>query len=243
MRIQLFITCMIDSLFPQIGEAVFEVLSLAGAEIHFPADQTCCGQPTYNAGYRDHAKRLAKRTIETLTQSDDPVVIPSGSCAVMIRKEFLELFREDPPWHRLAQALASRTFELSEFLVSVSGRTGFQASFHGRIAYHPSCHLLRGLGVHSQPLDLLNQVEGADVISLSPECCGFGGVFAVDHAEISSEMMKRKLDAIENSGADIVAAADVSCLMQIEGGLRRRGSPIRCAHIAQILTMKEPGLR
>ncbi|TET81039.1 MAG: (Fe-S)-binding protein, partial [Anaerolineales bacterium] len=93
MRIQLFITCMIDSLFPQIGEAVFEVLSLAGAEIHFPNDQTCCGQPTYNAGYRDHAKRLAKRTIQTLTRSDDPVVIPSGSCAVMIRKEFIELFR------------------------------------------------------------------------------------------------------------------------------------------------------
>jgi L-lactate dehydrogenase complex protein LldE len=243
MRIQLFITCMIDSLFPQIGEAVFEVLSLAGAEIHFPTEQTCCGQPTYNAGYRDHAKRLAKCTIETLTQSGDPVVIPSGSCAVMIRKEFLELFRDDPPWHQRAQTLASRTYELSEFLVSVSGQPDFQASFNGRIAYHPSCHLQRSLGVQSQPLDLLNQVAGADVISLSPECCGFGGVFAIDHAEISSEMMNRKLDAIERSGADVVVSADVSCLMQIEGGLRRRGSSIRCAHIAQILTMKEPGLR
>ncbi|MGB2896827.1 MAG: (Fe-S)-binding protein [Anaerolineales bacterium] len=243
MRIQLFITCMIDSLFPQIGEAVFEVLSLAGAEIQFPADQTCCGQPTYNAGYRDHAKHLAKRTIETLTQSGDPLVIPSGSCAVMIRKEYIELFRDDPPLHQRAQALAARTYELSEFLVNVSGHTDFQASFNGRIAYHPSCHLLRGLGVHSQPLDLLNQVEGADVISLSPECCGFGGVFAIDHGEISSEMMKRKLDAIESSGADVVVAGDVSCLMQIEGGLRRRGSSIRCAHIAQIITMKEPGLR
>ncbi len=243
MRIQLFITCMIDSLFPLIGEAVFEVLSLAGAEIHFPDDQTCCGQPTYNAGYRDHAKRLAKRTIETLTRTDDPVVIPSGSCAVMIRKEFMELFRDDPPWHQRAQALASRTYELSEFLVSVSGHTDFQASFNGRLAYHPSCHLQRGLGVQSQPLDLLNQVEGADVISLSLDCCGFGGVFAIDHAEISSEMMNRKLDAIERSDADVVVSADVSCLMQIEGGLRRRGSTIRCAHIAQIIAMKEPGLR
>lgn len=243
MRIQLFITCMIDSLFPQIGEAVFEVLSLAGAEIHFPNDQTCCGQPTYNAGYRDHAKRLAKRTIQTLTRSDDPVVIPSGSCAVMIRKEFMELFRGDPPWQQRAQALASQTFELSEFLISESGHTDYQASFNGRIAYHPSCHLQRGLGVQTQPLDLLNQVEGADVISLSPDCCGFGGVFAIDHAEISSEMMKRKLDAIESSGADVVVSADVSCLMQIEGGLRRRGSSIRCAHIAQIIAMKEPGLR
>ena len=243
MRIQLFITCMIDSLFPQIGEAVFEVLSVAGVEIHFPINQTCCGQPTYNAGYRAHAKRLAKRTIETLTQSDDPVVIPSGSCAVMIRKEFSELFREDPPWQRRAQELASRTYELSEFLVDELGHTEFQASFDGRIAYHPSCHLLRGFNVRSQPLDLLNQVEGADVISLPPDCCGFGGVFAIDHAEISSEMMNRRLDAIESSGADVVVSADVSCLMQIEGGLRRRGSPIRCAHIAQIIAMKEPGLR
>ena len=243
MRIQLFITCMIDSLFPQIGEAVFELLSLAGAEIHFPSDQTCCGQPTHNAGYRDHAKRLAKRTIETLTRSDDPVVIPSGSCAVMIRKEFLELFRDDPLWHQRAQALASQTYELSEFLVSVSGYTDFQASFEGRIAYHPSCHLQRGLGIQTQPLDLLNQVEGADVISLSSDCCGFGGVFAIDHTEISSEMMNRKLDAIERSGADVVVSADVSCLLQIEGGLRRRGSTIRCAHIAQIIAMKEPGLR
>ncbi len=243
MRVQLFITCMIDSLFPQIGEAVFEVLSLAGVEIHFPTDQTCCGQPTYNAGYRDHAKKLAKRTIEILARSDDPVVIPSGSCAVMIRKEFLELFREDPPWQLRAQELASRTYELSEFLVDVLSHTEFQASFDGRIAYHPSCHLLRGLGVHSQPLDLLKHVEGAEVTSLSPDCCGFGGVFAIDHDEISSEMMNRKLDAIESSGADAVAGADVSCLMQIEGGLRRRGSSIRCSHIAQILTMKEPGLR
>jgi L-lactate dehydrogenase complex protein LldE len=161
----------------------------------------------------------------------------------MIRKEFSELFREDPPWQQRAQALASRTYELSEFLVDVLGHTEFQASFDGRIAYHPSCHLLRGLGVRSQPLDLLKQVEGAEVISLSPDCCGFGGVFAIDHAEISSEMMNRKLDAIESSGADVVVGADVSCLMQIEGGLRRRGSSIRCAHIAQIIAMKESGLR
>ena len=243
MRIQLFITCMIDSLFPQIGEAVFEVLSLSGVEIHFPSDQTCCGQPTYNAGYRDPARKLAKRMIGSLLRSGDPVVIPSGSCAVMIRKEFLELFRDDPPWYERAATLASRTYELSEFLVDVSGYTDFQASFNGQMAYHPSCHLKRGLGVHRQPLDLLNQVAGAEVISLSPDCCGFGGVFAIDHAEISSEMMGRKLDAIESSGADVVVSADVSCLMQIEGGLRRRGSSIRCAHIAQILTMKEPGLR
>ena len=243
MRIQLFITCMIDSLFPQIGEAVFDVLSLAGAEIHFPADQTCCGQPTYNAGYHEHTERLARRTIETLTRSDDPVVIPSGSCAAMIRKEFVELFREDPPWHQRAQALAARTYELCEFLVDVCGQTEYQASYDGRIAYHPSCHLHRGLGLQTQPLDLLSQVKGADVIALAPDCCGFGGVFAIDHAEISSEMMRRKLDAIEVSEADIIVSADVSCLMQIEGGLRRRGSSIRCAHIAQMITMKEPGLR
>ncbi len=243
MRIQLFITCMIDSLFPQIGEAIFEALSLAGAEIYFPTDQTCCGQPAYNAGYRDHAKTLAKRTIETLTRSDDAVVIPSGSCAAMIRKEYIELFREDPPWQQRARMLASRSYELSEFLVDVLSHTEFQASFDGRIAYHPSCHLQRGLGVQTQPLELLNRVAGAEVISLSTDCCGFGGVFAIDHAEISSELMKRKLDAIDTSNADVVVAADVSCLMQIEGGLRRRGSSIRCAHISQIITMKEPGLR
>jgi L-lactate dehydrogenase complex protein LldE len=243
MRIQLFITCMIDSLFPQVGEAVFEVLSLAGAEIHFPSDQTCCGQPTYNAGYRDQARKLAKRMIGSLLRSGDPVVIPSGSCAVMIRKEFLELFRDDPAWYERAEALASRTYELCEFLVDIRGFSEFQANYHGKLAYHPSCHLERGLGVRRQPLDLLNRVAGVEVIPLSPDCCGFGGVFAIDQAEISSEMLARKLDAIEESGADAVVSADVSCLLQIEGGLRRRGSSIRCAHIAQILTMKEPGLR
>ncbi len=241
--IQLLVTCLIDGLFPEVGESVVEVLTRAGVDVAFPPAQTCCGQPAFNAGYWDEARRMARHTIEVFEASPDPVVIPSGSCAHMIRHGYLELFADEPAWLSRARRLAERTSELTEYLVDRLGRTGFGAASSTRVAYHPSCHLLRGLGVDRQPLALLEQVRGLDILRLEPECCGFGGVFSIEQADLSAAMLERKLAAIESANVTAVTGCDVSCLMQIEGGLRKRGSRVRCLHLAQVLAGKEPGLR
>jgi L-lactate dehydrogenase complex protein LldE len=243
MTTQLFITCLIDSLFPEVGEAVLQVLHDHAGPVNFPVDQTCCGQPAYNAGFHDEAQRMARHTIAVLERTEGPVVAPSGSCAAMMRHGYLELFRDDPAWLPRAQALADRTHELSQFLVDVLSIAELSVSYPARLAYHPSCHLLRELGVDRQPLTLLESVSAADVHALPPDCCGFGGAFAVDHEPISSEMLARRLAQIEDCGAETVVACDVSCLMHLEGGLRKAGSSVRCAHLAQVLTGREAGLR
>jgi L-lactate dehydrogenase complex protein LldE len=240
--VQLMATCLVDSLFPDIGEAVIEVLRRAGLRVEFPRGQTCCGQPAFNAGFRDEAKSMACRTIELFSQSPDPVVVPSGSCAAMLRHGYPELFRESPTQLARAQALASRTYELSEYLVDVCRFLPAQSSGVEQAAYHPSCHLLRNLGVDRQPMALL-EAAGTPITRLSEECCGFGGVFSVDEPELSTEMLSRKLAEITSSGAQVVVAGDVSCLMHIEGGLRKAGSRVRCAHLAQILAGRPAGLR
>jgi L-lactate dehydrogenase complex protein LldE len=243
MMLQLFVTCLIDSLFPEIGEATVEVLARAGAQIGFPEGQTCCGQPAMNAGYFEEARRMARNTIDVLTGAPGPVIVPSGSCAAMIKHGYLELFAEDRIWLSRARELAKRTYELSEFLVDRMRVVRLGAAFQGHLAYHPSCHLLRGLGVNRQPMQLLESVAGVELTPLSPECCGFGGVFSMDHAPISEEMLAATLKRAQESGADTIVSCDVSCLMQMEGGLRRTESNLRCAHLAQILAGKEPGLR
>ena len=241
--IQLFATCLIDSLFPEVGEAVVEVLSKTGMQVAVPPEQTCCGQPAFNAGYRDSARRMARYTIEVLEDTVGPVVVPSGSCAAMIREGYLELFADNPEWLLRARKLAERTYELSEFLVDKLCVVDFGASFSGRLAYHPSCHLLRELGIDRQPLSLLGKVVGAQVHPLEPVCCGFGGLFAIDQPDLSTEILARKLEQVVASGAEVVVGCDVSCLMQIEGGLRHNGSTVRCAHLAQMLAGREAGLR
>ncbi|HEY44297.1 MAG TPA: (Fe-S)-binding protein [Anaerolineae bacterium] len=241
--IQLFATCLIDSLFPEVGEAVVEVLSKAGMQVAVPPDQTCCGQPAFNAGYRDPARRMARYTIEVLEDTVGPVVVPSGSCTAMIREGYLELFADNPEWLLRAKKLAARTYELSEFLVDKLCVVDLGASFSGQLAYHPSCHLLRELGVDRQPMALLGKVTGAQIHPLEPVCCGFGGFFAVDQPDISTEILARKLEQVVASGAEVVVGCDVSCLMQIEGGLRYNGSTVRCAHLAQMLAGREAGLR
>lgn len=241
--IQLFVTCLIDSLFPEIGEAVVEVLTRVGMQVAIPPEQTCCGQPAFNAGYRDPARRMARHTIEVLNGTTGPVVVPSGSCAAMIRLGYLELFADDPIWLPRAIALAERIYEFSEFLIDQLGVVDLGASYDGRLAYHPSCHLLRELGIDRQPLSLLEAVAGSHVHRLAPECCGFGGVFAIDQPEISSEMLKRKIAQVKEAKAEVVVGCDVSCLMHIEGGLRHIGSTVRCAHLAQVLAGREASLR
>ena len=235
--VQLFATCIIDTLYPEIGQAVVRVLERAGVRVEFPPGQTCCGQPSFNAGQRDLARPLAMYNIQVLEKAPGWIVIPSGSCTAMLRHGYLELFAGDDEWLPRAQVLAARTFELTEFLVDHLGITDLGARFPENIAYHSSCHLLRGLGVSRQPRQLLGAVKEAVLVDLpySEECCGYGGVFSVEQPEISSAMLQRKIDNIETSGAAVVVSCDAGCLTNINGGLHRRGLPQRVRHIAEIL--------
>ena len=235
--IQLFVTCIIDTLYPEVGQAVVRVLERAGVRVAFPEGQTCCGQPAFNAGMRAEARRMAMHTIEVFEAAEGAVVVPSGSCAAMVRHGYLELFADEPAWLGRAQALARRTYEFSEYLVDVLGTSDLGAQFEGRLTYHSSCHLLRDLGVDRQPRALLGQVRGAELVELpgTQECCGFGGVFSVEHPEISAAMLERKLANLQASGVDVVAACDMGCVTNINGGLRRRGRKERAVHLAQVL--------
>jgi L-lactate dehydrogenase complex protein LldE len=237
---QLFVTCIIDTLYPETGEAVVSVLEKAGITVSFPPDQTCCGQPAFNAGLRKEARKLAVQTIRAFEPFPGPVVVPSGSCAAMIRHSYPELFAHEPEWLPRAKALAERTYEFSEFLVDILGVIDIGARFNGRLTYHPSCHLLRGLGVDHQPRALLAAVQDAEIVELpnTADCCGFGGVFSVEHPEISAAMLERKISNIESSGASIVVACDAGCVTNINGGLHRRQKEIRAIHIADVLDMK-----
>ena len=235
--IQLFITCLIDTLQPQIGEAVMSVLERVGVQVIFPEEQTCCGQPAFNAGMRSDARKTAEHTIRVFEQKPYPIVIPSGSCTDMIRHGYPELFRDVPDWHIRALALAERTYEFTEFLVDILKITDLGVRYPGKITYHPSCHLLRGLGVDQQPRTLLSNIEDAEIIELPNqfECCGFGGVFSVKHPEISAEMLNRKVENIDMSDSPTVVVCDTGCLMHIYGGLKRQKKHQRVLHIAEIL--------
>lgn len=235
--IQLFITCLLDSLYPSTAYSVVKIFQHLGIQVEVPPGQTCCGQPAFNAGLRLQASPIARHTIQVFERTEGPVVIPSGSCAAMIRIGYLELFAEDPIWLPRARQLAERTFELTEFLVDVLGVTDLGARWPGKLTYHASCHLLRELGVDRQPRLLLSAVRDAELVELpgAADCCGFGGVFSVEHPEISTAMLARKMDHIEASGAPLVVACDAGCITNIQGGLKRAGRPQRVVHIADIL--------
>ncbi len=244
-RVALFVTCMVDMLYPEVGMAAVELLERCGVEVIFPMEQTCCGQPAFNAGYRDEARTLARRFVEIFEPlvhngEVDAIVAPSGSCATMTNHFYSLLFDgpTDASYRRRAEALAEVTFELTEFLVDVLGVVELGARFSGRLTYHACCHLLRELGVDRQPRALLEQVEGATLVSLAgaEECCGFGGLFAVKNAEISAAMGQRKTLNLAENGADAVALCDVSCMTHINGLLSRQRQRCRAVHIAQVLT-------
>lgn len=234
---QLFITCIVDTLYPDVGEAVVRVLRRAGVQVGFPPGQTCCGQPAFNAGMWPQAKQMAKHTIRTFEGTGGWVVLPSGSCTAMIRHGYSELFANEPEWLPRAQALSERTYEFTEFLVDVLGIQDVKARFDARVTYHPSCHLLRDLGVSGQPRQLLSAVENLEFAQLPhhEECCGFGGIFSVEHAHVSSAMLARKIAHIEATGAELVVSCDAGCMTNINGGLHRQGKSSRAVHIAQIL--------
>jgi L-lactate dehydrogenase complex protein LldE len=236
-RVQLFATCLVDRVFPEVAFSAADVLERAGYEVHVPEGQTCCGQPAFNGGFHDEAREMARYTVRLLSRDDAPIVVPSGSCADMLIHHAPALLAGDAADAALATAVAARTYELTQFLVDVAGRTSCGGCLHARVAYHPSCHGLRGLGIEHQPETLLRAVDGLELAPLADasQCCGFGGLFAVKMDGISTAMLDRKLDAIEASGADVVVATDVSCLMHIGGGLHRRNSRVRARHVAEVL--------
>ena len=238
--VQLFVTCLIDSFFPQIGEAMVHVLNRAGVRVDFPSAQTCCGQPAFNAGLRSEARPLAEHTIRVFEETTGAILIPSGSCAAMLRHGYLELFKDDLAWRERAGALAKRVYEFSEYLVDVRNLTDFGARWPGKLTYHPSCHLLRGLGVDRQPRLLLGAVREAEIVELPEreDCCGFGGVFSVEHPELSAEFLKRKIANLEKTESPTLVVADTGCLMHIQGGLKRLGKNQRVVHIAEVLNSR-----
>jgi L-lactate dehydrogenase complex protein LldE len=235
MRASLLITCLGDALFPDVGVATVRLLRRLGVAVDFPAAQTCCGQPHFNSGYHEDARQVARHLIDVFAASET-VVVPSGSCAAMVKLEYPELFHDDPPWRRRAEELAGRTHELSDFLVNVLKVEDVGARFEGRVTYHMACHL-RGLGLLTEPERLLRRVRGLEYVPLerADECCGFGGSFSVRFPGISGAMVQDKAGFIEKAGVDAVVATDAGCLMNIEGCLRRRGSTVRALHLAQVL--------
>jgi L-lactate dehydrogenase complex protein LldE len=237
LKVQLFITCILDTIYPEIGEDVVTVLERAGCSVDFQPRQTCCGQPSFNAGLHDQARKMAKHTIEVFEKASGPLVVPSGSCAGMIRHHYPDLFKDDKEWLLRALALADRTFEFTEFLVDQLGVADVGATFPSKVTYHSSCHLYREMGIDRQPRLLMQNVRGLELVELpdTTDCCGFGGVFSLEHPEISAEMMKRKIANVESTGAPLVVSCDAGCMANINGGLHRMGKPQRALHIAEIL--------
>ncbi len=232
----LFVTCIIDQLYPQVGVSAVRVLRRLGVDVDFPADQTCCGQPLYNAGFATQARRLAERVLHSFGLSRY-VVVPSGSCAAMLRVFYQDIFAQDPPMAERAAQLAERVYEFSEFLVKVVGVTDVAAAYRAKAAYHPGCHLLRELEAGEEPMQLLGQVTGLDLTPLpqSETCCGFGGSFSVKYPHISEGMLADKIENIRAAGADTLIACDMGCLMHIGGGLSRQQSAVAVRHIAEVL--------
>jgi L-lactate dehydrogenase complex protein LldE len=241
-RAALLITCLADVFYPEVGERIVRLLRRLGVEVDFPDGQTCCGLPLFNSGYHREAAEVARRTVAIFRDAEQ-VVVPSGSCAWMIKHEYPGLMH-DAAERTAAEQLAGRTHELSQFLVKRLGRRRFTSAVRGRITYHDSCHLLRGLHEAESPRALLRELTGGEFVELAgaDECCGFGGSFSVRLPEVSTAILDKKLASVEASGADAVVACDAGCLMQMRGGLSRRGSRVRALHLAEVLEPPpEPG--
>ncbi len=237
-RVALFATCLVDSLFPEAGIATAKLLSRLGYAVEFPSPQVCCGQMHINTGYLAEAAAIVRNHVESF-EAYDAIVAPSGSCVASVRHQHALVARHisDERLARRAEAVASRTWELSEFIVDVVGTTEVGAYFPHRVTYHPSCHSLRLLKVADRPMRLLEQVEGIRLVELASAetCCGFGGTFSVKNPEVSSAMLADKMAAVMASGAEFCTAGDSSCLMHIGGGLSRLKTRVKTLHLAQIL--------
>ena len=247
MRTALFITCLADALFPEVGKATVRVLERLGQDVEFPSEQTCCGQMHVNTGYQKQALPLVERFAKVFAPYD-AVVAPSGSCVGSVRHQHAMIAKRfgSPSLVEQVEAVAAKTYELSEYLVDVLGVTDVGAYFPHRVTYHPTCHSLRMLGVGDKPIKLLHAVEALELIELqaADQCCGFGGTFAIKNADTSTAMLADKMRHVLDTGAEICTAGDSSCLMHIGGGLSRIRASAKTLHLAQILaaTRKDPVL-
>jgi len=240
-RVSLFVTCIVDMIYPETGMSTVEVLERLGCEVDFPAGQTCCGQMGFNAGYRADAKAVAIHFLKTFKDSE-VIVTPSGSCAAMVRHYYPELFADDPQWAAEAEQAVAKLWELTEFIVDGLGVTDIHTAVDRPVkaALHDACHGLRVLGLHQQARTLLQGVDNLELVDLAgaDQCCGFGGLFAVKMPEVSGAMLNDKIKNIDESAADIIITGDASCLTQMNGGLNRTRRDTRVLHIADVLAGK-----
>lgn len=235
-RVGLFVTCLVDLFRPSVGFATVKLLEAAGCAVEVPQNQTCCGQPAFNSGDRKDTADIARAVIKVFS-AYDYVVAPSGSCAGMIKAHYPELFAPGSADHQAALALAEKTYELVSFLVRVMKQEKVEARFDGSVTYHDSCSGLRELGVKAEPRKLLRTIEGLDLVEMEDAevCCGFGGTFCVKYPDISNVMVAKKTKKIAATGADLLLAGDLGCLMNMAGKLKREGASLKVRHVAEIL--------
>lgn len=235
-NVALFVTCLVDLFRPSVGFSAVKLLENAGCDVAVPRGQTCCGQPAYNQGDRADTVEIAKQTIDAFA-GFDYVVAPSGSCAGMLKKHYVTLFAPDDAWHAKALTLADRTFELVTFLTDILGVKKVDTRLTATVTYHDACSGLRELGIKQQPRQLLGSVEGLEVSEMrgAEVCCGFGGTFCVKYPDISTKMVSDKVRDIEASGADLLLAGDLGCLLNMAGRLKRLGSNVEARHVAEVL--------
>lgn len=239
--IALFVTCLVDLFRPEVGEATVALLERQGLRVEFPEAQTCCGAPAFHAGWWKEATELAQRWIE-IFEPFPVIVSPSPVCVAMVRQEYPQLLANDVHWRSRAEAVAARTYELSEFLVDVLGVTDLGARFEGKITYQPACQALRMLQVDRQPRALLAAVQGAELTPLADAdaCCGFGGLFSAQMPQVSAAVAERKARAITKSQADLVITGETGCVLHMAGALSRRGSACQAVHLAELLAGQAP---
>ena len=235
--VSLFVTCIIDTIYPQTGVSVVKVLEHLGVDVRFPLAQTCCGQPGFNSGFWEDAREVAKQLLRAFKDAH-VIVTPSGSCATMVRHYYPQLFENDPEWHSRATWAASITWEFTEYLVDGLGITDLAATLPPTtVAFHDACHGLRGLGLKDQARQLVGEIDGVTINEMTgaDQCCGFGGLFAVKMDQISNAMLKEKIQQIDAVDAEVILTGDCSCMTNINGGLSRQGRTIRSMHIADLL--------
>ena len=238
-QVSLFVTCVVDQLFPQVGMAMAEVLDRLGYTVDFPEAQTCCGQPAFNTGYREEARLVAQHFLKVFRQADY-IVVPSGSCTSMISHHYAELFHDEPGTLAEVREMAGRVYEFTQFLTQVAGVEDVGARLENVVTYHDSCHALRELHIKDTPRRLLANVRGLTLREMdrAEECCGFGGTFSVKFEGVSGAMARTKIESILRTGAEVVVSIDSSCLMQIQGALSRAGLPVRAMHLAEVLASR-----
>ena len=232
----LFHTCLVNEFFPDVGFAVVKVLEHLGYTVTVPSDQTCCGQPAFNAGFPDAARIAARQTVEVLERTSGPIVVPSGSCGDMVIHQYAHLFADDDHWRERARSIAARTVEFSALVSAAIDRMRLRR-VETTVAYHASCHLARGLGIDREPREVIAALPGVKTRPMVPadECCGFGGLFSIKHGDISSRILERKLGQVAATGAERLVSCDMGCLLHIAGGMHRERRAVKVQHLAELV--------